>query len=350
MTGGSQHILGKQALEMLMRGDIEPTPLNYALCYRYLQGEDPNLVKAVDAALAKHKHLTHSLVEQLRRDFLGGSEAEKLSNLFDSGHLHLQRLSLYLEGAGGDAKHYRNVLEAGTDSLEATNDPLQQKDMLGQLMAATSAMIEKTQRLETQISTAGQEIAALRQDLDQARSESRTDPLTGLPNRRAFQVYLESQATRALVDKKPLSLLFCDIDHFKLFNDTWGHRLGDEVLRLISSSLEHLCNGIGFPARYGGEEFVIALPNKDLEAALDIAEQIRDFVGSRTLRAKNLNRSVGQITLSLGVSQLRWEDSLESLIERADAALYRAKGSGRNCVRSEEDQLDSIPTKAKAAR
>src|SRR3546814_2171429 len=99
-----------------------------------------------------------------------------------------------------------------------------------------------------------------------------------------------------------------DIDHFKNFNDRWGHALGDEVLRLVAQSMEHFFHGPGFAARYGGEEFVIVLPGKDLEAAGDIAEQFRDFIGSRTIRYKQSNEDDGKNTLSLGGSPLRRDE------------------------------------------
>jgi diguanylate cyclase len=196
-------------------------------------------------------------------------------------------------------------------------------------------MIERTRALEEQLARSAQEISALRNDLEAARSESRTDGLTGLPNRRAFECYLEAHAARATADRRPLCLVFGDIDHFKSFNDTWGHRMGDEVLRLVGKSLDRIVQGIGYPARYGGEEFVIVLPNKDLRAAEDIAEQVRDFIASRQVRSKHSNQNIGRITISLGIAQLRWSDTLESLIERADAALYLAKEQGRNRVLTE---------------
>src|SRR3546814_7833089 len=186
-------------------------------------------------------------------------------------------------------------------------------------------MIDKASQFEDQLVSAGKGFMSLRRDLEKARSESRTDPLTGLPNRKAFNAYLEAQTARALADRKPLTLCFLDIDHFKNFNDRWGHALGDEVLRLVAQSMEHFFHGLGFAARYGGEEFVIVLPGKDLEAAGDIAEQFRDFIGSRTIRSKQRTEDVAKITLSLGVSQLPRADSLESLIDRPDTALYSPK-------------------------
>lgn len=329
--------LGARILELAGRLGVDPTPETYALFYRYLSKSDDKLCEALDAALARPILPSQLDLDRIWRQFGNAGDGQRLTSLYDASQIQLQRLSLYVESAGDDARQYRDALNEGNDYLQATDDVVTQRELLSRLIEATSAMIEKTQRLESQVAIASREIQALRNDLEQARAESRTDPLTGLPNRKAFQSYLEIHSARAIADRKPLSLLFCDIDRFKQFNDTWGHRLGDEVLKLVGNSLEQLCQGIGFPARYGGEEFVIVLPNRDTRAATDIAEQIRDFVGSRTLRVKNMNRTVGQVTLSLGISQLRWQDSLDDLIERADAALYLAKETGRNRVCTEAD-------------
>src|SRR3546814_2498912 len=124
---------------------------------------------------------------------------------------------------------------------------------------------------------------SLRLELEKARSESRTDPLTGLPNRKAFNANLEAQTARALADRKPLTLCFLDIDHFKNFNDRWGHALGDEVLRLVAQSMEHFFHGLGLAARYGGEAFVIVLPGKDLAAAGELAEQYRAVIERKSV-------------------------------------------------------------------
>src|SRR3546814_20468975 len=143
-------------------------------------------------------------------------------------------------------------------------------------------MIDKTSQLEDQLVSSSKEILSLRRDLEKARSESRTDPLTGLPNRKAFNAYLEAHTARALADRKPLTLCFLDIDHFKNFTDRWGHALGDDVLRLGAQSLEHFFHRLGFAARYGGAEFVFVLPGTDLEARGNCADLLRCTIGPRT--------------------------------------------------------------------
>ncbi len=321
----------------LEAGGIAATPINYDFWYRYVTSSDAAFVDAVNGALAVESPLTRRAVERIRREYLGGTDGEDMAELAQHAAEQIERMTAYIARTGGDVRTYNAALRDSHHTLSGDPDLDTQRALLAELVAATATMIEKTESLEHELNSSAEEIASLREDLEAARSESRTDPLTGLSNRKAFAAYLEAQAARALADRKPLSVAFCDIDYFKRFNDTWGHRMGDEVLRLVAQCLEKLCHGLGYPARFGGEEFVIVLPAKALEAAVDIAEQFRDFVGSRTLRSKQSNQEVGRITLSWGVAELRWTDSVETLLERADEALYRAKELGRNRVCSEAE-------------
>lgn len=318
-------------------GGIDPTPANYEFWYRYVTQAESDLVDAVDAVVRTVGRVSTRAMQNIRREIYGDVVSSELGELIDQTQAQLKRMAVYVEQADGDAKTYSQRLKDSSNSISASDDIDSQRALLSEMVSATSAMIDKTERLEAQLAMSGQEIDLLKQDLETARTESRTDPLTGLPNRKAFTSYLEAQAGRALADRKPLCVAFCDIDHFKIFNDTWGHRMGDEVLRLVGQSLEQLSHGVGYPSRFGGEEFVIVLPGKSLQAAHDICEQIRDFIASRSVRAKSSNKEVGRITLSLGIAQLRWNDTTETLVERADMALYRAKETGRNRVVSETE-------------
>lgn len=328
--------------KLMIEGDFPPTPINYEFWYRYVTGADSQFVEEIDSLLGEGAISLRAL-SNIRRKFYGKAGEEALDELMDQALSQIARITNCVEISSDDARHFKQTLDGGNKSLTSGMDAQAQQELLAKMAAATQAMIDKTSLLEEQLAVSSQEISALRNDLEKARSESRTDPLTALPNRKAFNAYLEAQTARALADRKPLTLVFLDIDHFKLFNDRWGHHLGDEVLRLVAQSMEHFFHGIGFAARYGGEEFVIVLPGKGLEAAGDIAEQFRDFIASRTVRSKQRNADVGKITLSLGVAQMRWSDSSESLVERADKALYTAKQGGRNRVAYEE------PVKAEIA-
>ncbi|MHA1570135.1 MAG: DUF484 family protein [Alphaproteobacteria bacterium] len=162
------------------------------------------------------------------------------------------------------------------------------------------------------------------------------DPLTGIHNRRYFDERLEEETSRALRQTRPLSCLFLDIDHFKRFNDTWGHQVGDQVLQEVATVIKQQMRMSDVLARFGGEEFAVLLVNTDHEEAMEIAERIRHSIASHALHAEG---ETLHITLSVGCSTL---DSLtanqtpdqagQQLLHYADSALYQAKELGRNQV------------------
>jgi diguanylate cyclase len=128
-----------------------------------------------------------------------------------------------------------------------------------------------------------------------------------------------------------------DIDHFKSFNDNYGHLTGDQVLRLVGMSLKQSIKGQDFTARYGGEEFAVVLPNTPLRQAIIVADNIRRMVMSKELKKKSTGEILGRVTLSAGVSTIKTGEDSDALIERADACLYAAKRNGRNRVICETD-------------
>jgi len=155
---------------------------------------------------------------------------------------------------------------------------------------------------------------------------SNTDKLTGVPNRRYFQEKLEEQMSAYIQQHAIFSLLIIDIDYFKRVNDTYGHQFGDVVLVKLASVLEAVVGERGIVARFGGEEFTVILPKADEEGAMAIAEQIRSAVEA------NAWKETGSLTVSVGVSTMTGQDTEESLLSKADQALYTSKEQGRNRV------------------
>jgi len=175
----------------------------------------------------------------------------------------------------------------------------------------------------------------MRQELAHARETAKTDALTGLFNRRAFDQKLDEYIEAQKQSNSELCLLILDLDHFKQVNDTFGHQMGDNVLRYTANLMkqhiaEHHC-----AARYGGEEMAVIMPNTPLNKAMEIAEKIRSSLARHPLKCKGSKESIGNVTLSIGVSGFKINDSTESLIDRADKAMYRAKNNGRNQVMAE---------------
>ena len=158
------------------------------------------------------------------------------------------------------------------------------------------------------------------------------DGLTGIANRRRFDEYIEAEWRRMTREKMPLSLILCDIDYFKKYNDTYGHQAGDSCLRKVANALSFcIKRSVDLVARYGGEEFAVILPNTTTAGASQVAEEIREFVNA--LKIPHAQSAVSEhVTLSLGVASMEptLDTSPSMLIATADAALYRAKGAGRN--------------------
>jgi diguanylate cyclase len=169
-------------------------------------------------------------------------------------------------------------------------------------------------------------------------SESLTDPLTQLSsNRKLFDAAVERAIAEANAKNEPLSLMMADIDHFKVFNDNYGHLTGDQVLRLVAMSVKQNVKGQDTAARYGGEEFAINLPNTVLRSVMVVANHICRAVMTKELMKRSTGEQLGRVTIPIGIAALRKTDTVHSLIRRADACLYAAKRHGRNRVMCETD-------------
>jgi diguanylate cyclase len=316
---------------LLEESAIAPTPSNYEFLYRYVSGADPQLVEAVDAVRRTKGQLSDRILANIRRELYGTGRAG-VGRVLEDTEAQLARMNDYIERSDADARNYASRLDVSRSDLDAAATLERQRTMLAEMIEATNQMIATTEQLQSELTASSREIDALKADLEIARVDARSDALTGLANRKACCDYLDAQIDRAMSEERPMSLIFLDIDHFKKFNDNYGHRMGDEVLRLVAQSLERFFHGRGFVSRWGGEEFVIVMPGHEAEEATQFAERFRQHIGTRTVRARQSGREIGKVTLSLGVAGLDREDSAQNLIDRADQALYDAKADGRDRV------------------
>lgn len=215
----------------------------------------------------------------------------------------------------GEQLDLETLVEDANRSLVALNQHYEL------LVRQLQQVVEEKEVLEEQLRAANKRLA----------QEASTDALTGLPNKRAFEDALRRDLARSARSGHPLSLLVIDVDHFKSFNDTYGHAMGDEVLRSVGRLLLELMRTGDFPARYGGEEFVVLLPNTNRETAAIPAERIRAALERMPVPGL-ADRTV---TASIGVATVQGSDCesrAEHLFKSADAALYAAKEGGRNRV------------------
>jgi diguanylate cyclase len=193
-------------------------------------------------------------------------------------------------------------------------------------------MQSSMQTMRSHMDKSQQEIKDLRKKLNKVTAEALSDPLTGLANRKGFSKAFEKALTLSKETLASISLLMVDIDHFKKVNDTHGHLIGDKVIKFIADTLTLQIKGQDTASRFGGEEYLILLPNTPLRGAKTLAETIRHKIEKAHIRRSNTQESIGQITVSIGVANLQSHESLDSLIERTDAALYLSKQNGRNRV------------------
>ncbi len=206
------------------------------------------------------------------------------------------------------------------------------------LLDETRGMAETNKELKERLEQASEQTDQLREQLKEREEDLFVDGLTDLYNRKAFDCKIEELIEKFKKEGDFFSLLFLDIDNFKNFNDTYGHDIGDLVLKSVGHILQQGLKGFDFPARYGGEEFVILLPGTELANARIVAEQLRIKISVRRLKEKNDDdRNFGRITASLGVAGIQRGEGAEALVKRADNALYLAKDSGRNSVKTEND-------------
>ncbi len=192
----------------------------------------------------------------------------------------------------------------------------------------TINMKNEIEEYSKKMKEAKETIDELKNKLEEAKQNMITDPLTGAFNRRGLFHFMKLESERAIRYQQPFSIIMADLDHFSKVNNTYGHLAGDIVLKKFCSTAQSIIRSVDILTRYGGEEFIIILPNSDINSAYIVAEKIREAIAKLKFQYKE---SVFSITSSFGVAQFKYGDSVESLIKRADAALYKAKEK-RNCT------------------
>ena len=325
------------AVAAMIAHRVPPTPENYAVWYAYATGLLPELSRAIDRLISNKQAVTPELSAELYGRFCDVNRHFNLLNE-TGGRLQyaIDQVTRHIKSASGDASAFGKTLDQYSANMGAAAGDEELNALVAGLVHETQNMLGRNRSLEDRLSQSAGEITELRQSLEFVRRESLTDALTGIPNRKFFETRLREAARDALESGDALSLLIADIDHFKQFNDTYGHQLGDQVLRLVARTLMDSVKGRDTPARYGGEEFAIILPHTRLKDAHGLADQIRRSITRRRIVRRNTGDDFGTITLSIGVSCYRPGEELQEMVRRADVALYQAKHSGRNCVVSEE--------------
>ena len=326
------------------------TPRNYEIWYAYATGYQPSLNQKINETLQQSGGLSETDLEEIYETYLSPSRlTERIDKVGTQVMGEIEQVMAMIDAAAGSANSYTESLADMTEKLGNSKDREGLRTIVESLVQTAKEMEVSNQKLEERLNASKQEIDQLQENLEVVRTESLTDPLTSLSNRKHFDESLAQAITDSTERSEPLSLVMTDIDHFKTFNDTWGHLTGDQVLRLVAMSLKQNVKGQDIAARYGGEEFAVILPNTVLRSALTVADHIRRAVMSKELMKRSTGQNLGRVTISLGCATARKGDNVQSLIARADACLYAAKRNGRNRVICETDPEFAATAESKVA-
>lgn len=329
--------LGEAAINKIIELKLPATPRHYEVWYAYASGQYPSINCVIDSALTRPEKLTEVEVERIYSAYISGSETQ---TKIEAAGLKLadevDQVMAMIHAATGSSLNYSKDLADATQQLELADSESLRAIVEG-LIQSTAEAEAANKVLQDRLNTSRTEIQQLRGELQDVVDEAMTDPLTSLANRKRLDLSLASAVTTSLNKSEPASVLMIDIDHFKTFNDRYGHLTGDHVLRLVAATIKENVKGQDIAARYGGEEFALVLPNTALRSAVSLAEQIRRSVFTRELVMRETREPLGRITLSIGVALVRAGDTVQTVLGRADVCLYAAKRSGRNRVVCESD-------------
>ncbi len=291
-----------------------------------------NRLKAMDSQndAEKFKKILKDIFFKL--EFVRSSVEKEKEELKDIIFLMTDTLKNFI-GEGNDfSKHLDNFIV----QLKETDDVGEIKKLKFEIIKATLLVKEKTDIMKKELSEANERIMEsqkrlkeLEKELDQAKEKALYDGLTGVYNRASFNDRIKIEVEKAKRTGRSLFIVMLDLDHFKQINDNYGHQTGDMVLKIFAAQTKKVIRNIDFLGRYGGEEFVVLLPEITEERALDIAERIRSKIEKTKLI---YDKKTFKVTVSIGMTSLKKDDTVESFVERADKALYKAKESGRNKV------------------
>lgn len=332
--------IGKRALELMKTYGSSASPRSYEVWYTYVTGAKPAINDAIKRIAATGGGVRDADLDALFSEHLSetrfADEAEKTSATVIS---EIDSVMEMLEMALGSTAKYGESLEAFSNDLAVTIDKRRIRELVSSLVLATKDVASTNKTLEARLRETRGEIEVLRETLEAVRLESLTDPLTGIANRKHFEEMLVKSIDQAVLERAPLALIVIDIDHFKRFNDTFGHLTGDQVLRLVGMTMREQVKTRATLARFGGEEFGIILPDTTIETARGAAERVRTSVMSRELVKRSTGESLGKVTISVGVAGLRKGDTAVSLLERADQCMFTAKRTGRNQTVADVDPV-----------
>ncbi|HEY1097260.1 MAG TPA: diguanylate cyclase [Alphaproteobacteria bacterium] len=328
-------LIAKDVFARAAKEDLVLNPPVFSVLYTYYSGNYPEINRRIELREREGNPLTEAFCQDIYDLYLSDNREKRL---VQETSQRLQEtmgdISEMIASTGLAQREYHQRLQKKTDKLNSDVEPNPEelKTMIKALVEDTKRMMNDNQKLEQKLNESSLEMQEMRDNIESLKREALTDSLTNLSNRKAFDREMKNRTGESLSSGKPLSLLMVDIDHFKQFNDTYGHQVGDQVLRLVANVMQNSVKPYEMVARYGGEEFSVILPGSKLRDAEKIANKIREKIAVKDIFNQAKQENMGHLTISIGAAQYKASEPVTSLIERADRALYKAKELGRNTV------------------
>jgi diguanylate cyclase len=333
LRGPRGYEVARAAIEMMERAKVWPTALNFELWLHLVADPAGALALELQRLLSNGEQITDFVAEDLAHTFLPKVRLhDQIRDAGDQLSQELATVSRAIQNAQQTNEAYGQQLAGATQELSEDMESGELKSLVRGLASATNRAQSQNRELEQRLAESTAEVGRLRDHLVQVRRDATTDGLTNLANRKSFDEELERACADADADGVSVHLAVLDIDHFKKFNDTWGHQTGDQVIRFVASVIGRVGAPPRFAARYGGEEFAMIVSGEDTAQVDEILQEICEEVGSRRLKRRSTNEDLGAVTISAGFAERRPGEPPVSLMERADAALYASKHAGRNRV------------------
>ena len=322
----------KKAVPLMMKNYVAATPSNYALWYTYVDNAIPELNRDLDRVIESYGICPPAASEQLYINYVASRSETNVRELRDNIEILVNEVASSMSDTLSDTSQFSQMIDKSFDSLERVEDQAMSMDevmaVIRQLTSDSRKIKHSTRFLNNQLENATKEINLLKSQLAEVQQDALFDALTSLYNRRAFDNDIRT-LTRS---EQKMCLILADIDHFKSFNDTYGHLFGDTVIKGLARRVQLSCREGIQAYRFGGEEFALIVPNKSLRIARQFADSLRRSVEKLSVKDRRTSQQVDNITISMGVAELQTGESADSLIERADKLLYEAKELGRNRV------------------
>jgi diguanylate cyclase len=306
-------------------------PCSFAIWYEHCGGLNPTLSRILEARVKADEPLSDEDAWQLYTEHILARDIRQYESLREELYRILTDTTASAEVASEGASAFAQSLTHHARELASVEVPESVREKVADLRSDTGKMRALTTELAARLRESTAEVAALTESLRRAQSEALLDALTGLKNRRGFD-----EAARSLMLEQGglagVALMMVDIDHFKSVNDLYGHVFGDKVLHAIAHVLKTNIKGRDILARLGGEEFALLLPQTPQAGAITLGKQVSSLIAHGRIKRHDGQGTIRQVTVSVGIAMASADESLESLLERADSALYTAKRLGRNRV------------------